>query len=256
MMQAKDFNDAVLWALHNLAGGKAHKPVAHHAVIAETLRLLKMEPNALGEKSGKLQTHTLIGQSFRNMRVLAEPLTESKKRGEWALTKQGIESCAVPSGQAEKAETKQDDAPTWNVYDDPYLRSLAAQTSSCFGMLYSPQDPVCSTCPLKLECGPVTLDAQRKASGHEAGITEETLGEESDRVLKHDVQTRVQLAASRFNRATWLNGSKITATEAQPCSLCGDDVMADEEVMYVPNQGCFHIDCFDQASQGQQDQAG
>lgn len=251
-MQAKDFNDTVLQALGNLSHLKAHKPVAHKAVIAETLRLLKMDPDALGERNGKLQTHTLIGQAFRNMRVLAEPLTESKKRGEWALTKLGVEQLAGEPEQSPSVE-----APAaysaYDPYDDPYLRSLAAQTTACFGMLYAHQDPVCSTCPLKVECGPATWETHRKESGSIKAPDDEIRPEE---VKMREAQERAQLAALQLPRSVFLNASKITAEVEQPCGICGDDVAVGETVQHSPNRGVFHLDCFDEVSQNLEDQAG
>lgn len=161
-VSAKTFREPVLLTLLDLGQGKAGSTVHHTEVYTPCAQKAGVTLDEHGDTSeGKPKVVRWIQEAVKGLRK--KHLVESPSKGHWALTVPGAqEARRLKGAQAAKlkptppeggqATAPQKMAPDVHPYhDDPYIRFLAAESTSCFGG-FSDRSPMCPTCPLKKAC--------------------------------------------------------------------------------------------------------
>lgn len=262
---AKTFQPYLLAALGELTGSQAHQAVPMKDVLPLVLKLAGVETDELGEKNGKLVTTTLIGQAFRALRTLQDPLTGSPRKGAWALTESGIvelqrtrRTPANPNVVLRNVEVQE--AEQIDPYDDPYIRKLAISRSKCFSRLYEPANSVCEKCPLNSHCGEAFYDLCTEAADTDkvptpnqpnaqaksaAGSAEEIEFEQAEETSpKVRGLTEERLEKKTLSKSEIQSAARIQARNNPLCQGCWQSIPSGEWCMFGKNIGTFHSTCF------------
>lgn len=262
---AKTFQPHLLAALAELTSFQALRAVPMGDVLPVVLKQAGVEADELGEKSGKLVTTTLIGQAFRALRTLKEPLTVSPRKGAWALTESGIaelqrtRTTANPNvvlRNVEVQEAKQIDP----YHDDPYIRKLAINRSKCFGQLYEPANSVCKGCPLNSHCGEAFYDLCAQAADPDDvpapeqsnvqaksadGSAEAMEFEQSEGVESPTERKQLdRLEKTTLTKSQIQSAARIQAQNNPLCQGCWTSIPTGEWCMFGAQIGAFHSTCF------------
>lgn len=165
-----DFVDPLLKSLGILTGLTAFKPVNLKETYPGILAEMEMAEDDFGHLSA--QVRVWIQEAFKTLK--RNGLGTSKdsngtkfKRGSWALTPGGVrqakdlisddeaeyeipaEENLVPTLAVESNEDKGSEPKMY--HPDPYIRSLAAEQTPCYGN-YDEEEDACTQCTLSEEC--------------------------------------------------------------------------------------------------------
>lgn len=164
---AKDFQEPLLVALHQLSAGKAGVPVAFRDTYEPVMKLKGIPSlDAFGTMAdGKEKVAQWIQWAYKNLKRTGH--VDDQGRGQWVLTKDGLteaekvikmttptpvaqpDPVQVPSGVP--SPVSRGYAEDGCYHPDPYIRTLAANATRCFGH-YSHKSDVCVRCPLQGPC--------------------------------------------------------------------------------------------------------
>ena len=161
-LSARDFKDPLLLALGRATGFKPDRPVDCEGLYDPICKLLGITRDQFGnpEKSSTSWVERWVQDA--NKSLIAAGLTCRAERGEWCLTPKGV-STAQPLQTKQELQDIQvlpteEESPrevvtgtTGRYSDDPYIRALAIQETSCYG-LYSSVSETCTSCPLQAHC--------------------------------------------------------------------------------------------------------
>ena len=176
----KDFAPHLVGVLGRLTEYIPGHAVPMESTYAPVCAAMELDEDALGTSSNHTSkvTHRQIGLAMRQLRD--HGLSDYVRRGQWFLTRKGIEQALEYAGlppmeetgeesgeeqplAARSGATAQDEAEGDNVVhlpvtaaahpysDDPYIRSLAVKELPCFGA-HSSRSDTCKACPLAGDC--------------------------------------------------------------------------------------------------------
>lgn len=286
----KDFAPRLLAVLGRLTEFRPDKSVEMTQTFAPVLEAMDLTEDALGTSSNGTtpQTHRQIGLAMRQMRD--HGLTTYAKRGYWALTDEGIKEALADAGitppsdeelAAARADATAEDAETSSgdggvvvqltgqrghpYSDDPYVRSLAADQTPCFGA-HSTRSDTCKACPLAAECLravdarkaeiAVGLDADEARRAQEAKERAEREAEK-DATVDELIAIMPENGSSggttgrfgkkgRYKPAADQDIAPAFAQRESTCYQCQEQIPEDSDCTWVQDIGMFHNECVEQ----------
>lgn len=170
-LSAKHFRDDLLIVLGQLTGWKTSQAVEHDKVyepVCKRMGIPDVYAHGVNDASGQPMVVKWI--QWAHKAAMQQGFTTSPQRGRWALTPLGVaeagrlmsgsDDLVVPATPA--TETMKEPAMEAQVVElhphqedgyhpDPYIRSLAAKSTPCFGH-YSDKSSVCGRCPIQGPC--------------------------------------------------------------------------------------------------------
>jgi len=225
----KTFQPHVLAALGELVDYTPGTAVPFTDTYAPVCKLLGISEDEYGDcetHKNKPWTHRLIGLAFRTLRD--KGLGEYEKKGNWALTKMGVQKARETAGMPAAAPAMLDPhvpevtAPVVHTaartqiatnvgadivrlpsihsyHNDPYIRGLAIERTPCFGA-FSGRSGTCGNCPLAHECQDAVSAAKSKlAADLEAADTAALKTKEAKAKAKADKNESIDDLISSFD---------------------------------------------------------
>lgn len=153
----KDFCEPLLRVLGDLSEYTAFAAVPHTSVYTPVFAIVGVAEDAYGYARGTEIFQTRRWVQFAFMTLKKDGLCISPKKGNWALTKAGVKEAdrirrkfSKVAEEPPRSETRSTIA---SYYDDPYICSLAARATPCFGHFSDHhRTDKCPTCPIQRAC--------------------------------------------------------------------------------------------------------
>lgn len=257
------FRNARLNDLAEQSGGKGRWSLTNKG-IEQAREILKKEgtdvPDAPKQEATKdiddllAESHAAAAQAQerrekdQKIAQAAAPATEAE------LTEESPEPQGEPSNVVELRTPD-----TRFYHEDPYIRSLAIQATSCFGW-YSDQTRVCSGCPLASECADqlrktyADVAAEIKKEEREAALAAERAAAKkvaaekskaTDELVSELEEARQQDKATQKRDKNWDRSKAMTirARANSKCRACKETIPNGEEVFWIEGVGTFHKGC-------------
>lgn len=133
--------------------------------------------------------------------------------------------------------------PNVGIYSDAHLRGIAVSQTKCFGHWSGSARSVCSACPLAKFCfEKQNLDLEAFAvSLLERNQKPNTPSEDSEPKQK-SVKSKAK-SKSKKHPVDMSKCRQIKAALAGSCVHCKKPHAVGEDVIWVPGEGTFHVDC-------------
>lgn len=289
----KTFQDPLIRVLGNKTKYQADAPVHHNDVYSEVCALAGVEEEEFGIAKGtkKLQTHRWIGFAFRELR--SQQVTSSPKKGHWCLTEEGVRQAKELNGIEEEeapiaedpvssaaktldtaaAEVKLPESTPQRPQraevvrlpvaprpysEDPYLRSLAIDSTACFGS-YSNRSSECEECHLSTDCiinqrsfkSKLANKLRREAAKASAPKKNKKAPKKAP-PKKASTDTGIDDLISSLSEesnsdhiqalkdAGWM---QIPIKADTSCATCGELIKKGEEAWWKSGKGSHHTEC-------------
>jgi len=273
---AEDFKTHLLVTLGKLGGFVAEVPVPFRSTYGPICTAMGITLDQFGRDSeGKYRVSQWIGQTFRYLKKEGFTVQPPNTRGKWALTLAGVREarsrCSEDEGNTqEKEEDTQEtttpmpiieepEDPTVGVsypvgpgadeseyHPDPYIRSLAAERTSCFGA-FTPRSTVCDQCALS---GPCRNFVAARLSALAVGLAQKDEEEKAQReaakngkppkTKKPKTKTRPPISPGQPGVHQIRNFGN-----PRPCLVCGELIGHQVECYWLQGDGngLFHLEC-------------
>lgn len=274
-LSAKDFRDDLLRVLADKTGLKANKPIKHGDVYDPVAILKGVHRDQYGtQPNTNIQwVDRWIQWAFKAL--VDEGLGKRAGRGQWALTPAGVDVAQqlVKDGSVSPtADTDDTDKPAVKVeaveavslivgpgqpeeayHNDPYIRALAAQDTTCFSS-YSDKSTTCSACPLAGSCmnamaAELSSLARELEQEDKEAEARKRMGV-SDPKPKDKGQEAKTSGGGAKVKATQGNANLIVIQQQAICRACGKTIPKGDEGWWVRSTanvegGLYHKDCLE-----------
>lgn len=279
----KTFQPHLLVALGELTNFTASTSVRFTETYAPVCKLMGISEDEYGtcRTHGKPWTHRLIGLCFRSLRD--KGLGEYEKKGYWALTKMGVQKAREEAGVEFVEETVEVEPevevvspapvhtaartqvavesnegsvvrlPTVHPYHaDPYIRSLAIDSTGCFGSL-STRSETCKTCPLSGDCHNAVLAKKSKIAADLEALDRRTAEAKAAKAKAKETKNESidelisgfdEVSKSKTKQSSNAKKkSKATAQRDGVCCRCNGKINKGEDCYWSKGDGIFHLTC-------------
>jgi len=295
-MSAKQFREPLLKVLGNLSNHAANTPINFERTYKPIFKMMGItDPDEFGfeQSSGKPWPERWVQAAFTQL--VKRGHAERTGRGKWALTPDGVTKAASLNVCTDTEPDLEDDVDVGDIladpndgdpegvslpvgptkdqgsyHDDPYLRSLAADSTPCFGN-YSDKSKTCETCTLKGACinalagslsslaGSLREEdkkavAARKAAAQRASQTS-VKPKSNDKDDTKDVLDAIVNDGGTISPAANLDPKQVRRVNAafpSVCRGCNGNVDKDMDAVWVRNKtaggkgsAMFHVKCFE-----------
>lgn len=135
--------------------------------------------------------------------------------------------------------------PSVGIYNDAHLRGIAVSQTKCFGHWSGSARSVCSACPLAKFCfEKQNLDLEAFA----VSLLEKQNASKSDTPQSDDAPKKAKATKSKSKKGTKMQVDmskcrQIKAALAGTCMACKKPHEVGADVVWVPGEGTFHVDC-------------
>jgi len=248
-LSAQNFKDPLLLALGQATGFKAKIPVDYKTVYTPVCEKVGVTIDQFGKPKSSTQTwvERWIQEAFKTL--IRFELAERTGRGRWALTESGVARAKTltPHQDTEEVEVEEVEDATGEMgyHKDPYIRSLAAQKTGCFGM-HSASSSTCIDCPLQFQC----INA---LAAEMSRLNQEMIGEQkAPKVPKVKETPKVDTpSAPQAKAQIQYDGREVKVQVACTCKRCGGALAQGDDAVWVKSStanasaaGMYHPDCF------------
>lgn len=135
--------------------------------------------------------------------------------------------------------------PSVGIYKDAHLRGIAVSQTKCFGHWSGSARSVCSACPLAKFCfEKQNLDLEAFA----VSLLEKKSAPKSDTPQSDDAPKKAKATKAKAKKGAKMQVDmskcrQIKAALAGSCVHCKKPHEVGEDVIWVPGEGTFHVDC-------------
>lgn len=262
-ISAQNFKDPLLLVLGEKTNFKANQPIEFNSVYAPICEMMGITLEQYGKpKSADMYwVERWIQEAFKAL--IRFKWATRMGRGQWALTSDGVtraltlKSKTSDMGDAvETVETVEEipEIPRVEYHEDPYIRALAIQEVSCFG-IYSATSTTCMACPLQFSC----INAQ---AAELSRLNIQLLAEAE--AAKAPKKPEVKLPEPTTDPYYPPSSKPLTSKTARlievpvehPCAKCGKSILVKSQAVWVRSgedaavpAGMYHTDCYNALTQ-------
>ena len=252
-LSASSFQDPLLLVLLDLTGSRVGIPVKADDTYEPVMRLMGISDiNDHGSyaPTGVPQVQRWIQDANTNLRRTG--MTESKGRGKWSLTEEGLRQAAdlaALAGGPVVADTTLVADRQVMYHEDPYVIEVASNSVSCFGAFSTHGAAICGDCPLSVSCRNRMYGLLSRMAETIAAKTESDDVNPDDKA-RDDGSTTTGTSAQDFDWTSLMDQQKaemISLAADAHCEACGGELAEGTKAVWVPGSGpeagVYHPTC-------------